>query len=108
MIATVRVIDTVQIIASYLPSGANVHLIYYTSNAFRSVQTFLHGSLPHDVCRRREIVIHAKTVTIVGVNATGYGGDTSRAIFGQPGTKYLTSPATSVKFLPSHSKRHGN
>ena len=29
---------------------------------------------------------------IVGVNATGHAGDASSAIFGQPGTKCLTSP----------------
>ena len=44
----------------------------------------------------------------IGVNATGDAGDTSPAIFGQPGTKYLISPAKSVKFLLSHAKRHGS
>ena len=40
---------------------------------------------------------------LIGVNATG---DTSPAMFGQPGTKYLISPAKFVKFLLSHAKRH--
>ena len=39
----------------------------------------------------------------IGVNATG---DTSPAMFGQPGTKYLISPAKFVRFLLSHAKRH--
>jgi len=44
--------------------------------------------------------------TDIGVNATGDAGDTSPAVFGQPGTKYLISPAKFVKFLLSHAKRH--
>jgi len=47
--------------------------------------------------------------TGIGVNATGDAGDTSTAIFGQPGTKSLISPAKFVKFLlQSHAKRHGS
>jgi len=41
----------------------------------------------------------------IGVNATGDAGDASPPIFGQPGTKYLISPAKFVKFLLSHAKR---
>ena len=37
----------------------------------------------------------------IGANATG---DTSSVIFGQPGTKYLISPAKSVEFLLSCDK----
>jgi len=39
----------------------------------------------------------------IGVNTAG---DTSSAMFVQPGTKYLISPAAFVKFLLSHAKRH--
>ena len=49
------------------------------------------------------ISFHSEQRRTIGVNATG---DTSPAMFGQPGTKYLISPAKFVKFLLSHAKRH--
>jgi len=55
----------------------------------------------------RQRYTHTHTVKPIGVNATGDAGSTSPAIFGQPGTKYLISPAKFVKFLLSHAKRHG-
>ena len=67
-------------------------------------------SLARTCCHRRFLLnptAHVDPVAI-GVNATGDAGDTSPAIFGQPGTKYLISPAKSVKFLLSHAKRHGS
>jgi len=50
-----------------------------------------------------------RCVPSIGVNATGDAGDTSPAIFGQPETKCLISPAKFVKFLlQSDAKRHGS
>jgi len=49
------------------------------------------------------------SVTSVAFNSMHRGRhDTSAAMFGQPGTKYLISPAKFVMFLLSHAKRHAS
>jgi len=74
----------------------NEILQFLTAGACRQMQVDLYNG-------RKSVM-----VVVTGVNATGDAGDTSPAIFGQPGMKCLISPAKFVKFLLLHSKRRGS